>query len=76
MVETLDHPPDWERFRFFGGRALKASGIDTPEAFAEVMKMLPDLVAEATDYLSRERIEAFLEKSLNEGQRAVKEYLD
>ena len=76
MVEALDHPPDWERFRFFGGRALKATGIDTPEAFAEFVKMLPDLVAEATDYLSRERIEAFLEKSLNDGQGAVKEYLD
>jgi hypothetical protein len=76
MVEALNHPPDWERFRFFGGRALKATGIDTPEGFAEFVKMLPDLVAEATDYLSRERLEAFLEKSLNEGRGAVKEYLD
>jgi hypothetical protein len=33
-------------------------------------------VAEATDYLSRERIEAFLERSLNEGREAIKEYLD
>jgi len=76
MVEALNHPPDWERFRFFGGRALKATGIDTPEAFAAFVKMLPDLVAEATDYLSRERLEAFLEKSLNEGRQAVREYLD
>jgi hypothetical protein len=76
MVEMLDHPPDWERFRFFGGRALKAAGIDMAEGFAEFVRMLPDLVAEATDYLSRERIEAFLERSLNEGRGAVKEYLD
>jgi hypothetical protein len=75
MVEALNHPPDWERFRFFGGRALKAAGIDTPEAFGEFVKMLPDLVAEATDYLSRERLEAFLEKSLDRGVWAVKEYL-
>ena len=34
------------------------------------------IVAEATDYLSRERLEAFLEKSLNEGREAIKEYLD
>jgi hypothetical protein len=76
MVEALNHPPDWERFRFFGGRALKATGIDTPEAFAAFVKMLPDLVAEATDYLSRERLEAFLEKSIDQGRGAVKEYLD
>lgn len=76
MVEALNHPPDWERFRFFGGRALKAAGIDTPQAFAEFVKTLPDLVAEATDYLSRERMEAFLEKSLNRGQEAIKEYLN
>jgi hypothetical protein len=76
MTESLNHSPDWERFRFFGGRALKAAGVDTPAAFAEFVKTLPDLVAEATDYLSRERLEAFLEKSLNQGREAIKEYLD
>jgi hypothetical protein len=76
MVETLNHPPDWERFRFFGGRALKLAGIDTPEAFAEFVKTLPGLVAEATDYLGRERLDAFLEKSLDQGRQAIKEYLD
>jgi hypothetical protein len=76
MTESLNHSPDWERFRYFGGRALKAVGVDTPAAFAEFVKTLPDLVAEATDYLSRERLEAFLEKSLNEGRQAIKEYLN
>jgi hypothetical protein len=76
MTDSLNHSPDWERFRFFGGRALKTLGVDTPAAFAEFVKTLPDLVAEATDYLSRERIEAFLEKSLDQGRQAIKEYLD
>jgi len=76
IAEALNHSPDWERFRFFGGRALKAAGVDTPAAIAEFVKTLPDLVAEATDYLSRERLEAFLERSLNEGREAIKEYLD
>jgi hypothetical protein len=76
MAESLNHSPDWERFRYFGGRALKAAGVDTPAAFAEFVKTLPDLVAEASDYLSRERLEAFLEKSLNEGRQAIKEYLN
>jgi hypothetical protein len=76
MVEALNHPPDWERFRFFGGRALRVAGIETPEAFAEFVKTLPALVAEATDYLGRERIDDFLEKSLSEGRRAIEEYLD
>ena len=75
MVEALNRPPDWERFRFFGGRALKAAGVDTPEAFAEFVKTLPDLVAEATDYLGPEGIEAFVEKSLNRGREALEEYL-
>jgi hypothetical protein len=76
MVETLNHPPDWERFRFFGGRALRVAGIDTPEAFAEFVKTLPGLVAEATDYLGRERLDAFLEKSLDQGREAIKGYVD
>jgi len=76
MAESLNHSPGWERFRYFGGRALKAAGVDTPAAFAEFVKTLPDLVAEASDYVSRERLDAFLEKSLNEGREAIKEYLD
>ena len=76
MAESLNHSPDWERFRFFGGRALKTAGVETPAAFAEFVKTLPDLVAEASDYLSRERLDAFLERSLNEGREAIKEYLD
>ncbi len=75
MVEALNHPPDWERFRFFGGRALKVTGIDTPEAFAEFVKTLPALVTEATDYLGRERIDAFVERSLEQGRAAIEEYL-
>jgi hypothetical protein len=75
MVEALDRPPDWERFRFFGGRALKKASIETPEAFSEFVKTLPGLAAEATDYLSRERIDAFLDKSLDRGRGAIKEYL-
>ncbi len=39
MTDSLNHSPDWERFRFFGGRALKATGIDTPEAFAAFVKI-------------------------------------
>jgi len=76
MVETLNHPPDWERFRFFGGRALKVVGVDTAEAFAEFVKTLPGLVTEATDYLGRGRIDAFLGKSLDRGRAAIEEYLD
>jgi hypothetical protein len=76
MVEALNHPPDWERFRFFGGRALKVVGVDTPEAFAEFVKTLPGLVTEATDYLGRDRIDAFVGKSLDEGRAAIEEYLD
>jgi hypothetical protein len=76
MVESLNHPPDWKRFRFFGGRALMAAGIDTPQTFAEFVETLPVLVAEAIDYLGRERVEAFLEKSVDQGGEAIKEYLD
>jgi len=76
MVEALNHPPDWKRFRFFGGRALMAAGIDTPQTFAGFVQTLPDLVAEAIDYLGRERVEAFLEKSIDQGGEAIKEYLD
>ncbi|MDP2950691.1 MAG: hypothetical protein Q8P22_14305 [Chloroflexota bacterium] len=75
-MEAVNHPPDWERFHYIAGRALRAAGVDSPEALAEFMKTLPDLLTETTNYLTRERIQAFLEKSVCRGLEALKEYLD
>lgn len=74
--DGVNFPPDWERFRYIGGRALKAAGIDSPEAYREFLKTLPALLNETTNYLTRERIQSFMEESVKQGIEALKEYLD
>jgi hypothetical protein len=75
-VEAVNQPPDWERFRYLGGRALKAAGLDSAADYAEFLKTVPDLLAETTAYLTPERIQTFLENSVREALEAIREYLD
>lgn len=73
--EVVSFPPDWEPFRRVASRHLRAAGIDTPEAFAEFLRGLPDMLAEAMKYLSEERLQAFLEGSLAGSLEAIREYM-
>jgi hypothetical protein len=75
-MEAVNHPADWKRFRYVGGRALKAIGVDSAEAYREFLKTLPDLLNETTSYLTHERIQSFMEDSVSRGVEALKEYLD
>jgi len=76
IMDIVDHPPDWERFRFIAGRHLREAGIESPEAFEEFVRSLPDLVEETVQYLTVERVQGFLEESLKHSRQAVKEYLE
>ncbi len=76
IVDVVDHPPDWERFRYIAGRHLREAGIETAEKFEEFLRSLPDLVDETLRYLTEERVNEFMERSLERGVGAVKEYLE
>jgi len=75
ILRVASQPPDWERFRFIASRYLEEAGIDTPEAFAEFLKTLPELVEEAVRYLTPERLRSFMEASVEKGLEAVRAYL-
>jgi hypothetical protein len=75
IIEIVDHPPDWERFRAVAGRHLRDAGIESPEQFEEFLRSLPDLVDETLRYLSEERLREFMERSVEHSFGAVKEYL-
>jgi hypothetical protein len=76
ILEVVNHPPDWERFRYIASRHLRAAGIESPEQFQEFLQSLPDLVDETLRYLGEKRLRQFMERSLEESLRAVKEYLE
>lgn len=75
MVDVVDMPPDWERFRYIAGRHLREAGIDSPEAFADFLKGLPDIIAETKRYLTPGRVQAFMADSVRLGLQSIKEYL-
>ncbi len=72
----VNHPPDWERFRYVASRHLRAAGIESPEQFQEFLRSLPDLVDETLRYLGEQRLRKFMKRSVEESVAAVKEYLE
>ena len=72
--------PDWDRFKSRIRRHLADTAGDTDgegdgEELAELARSLPDLVDETLRYLSRERLNEWMDESLNESVTAVREYL-
>jgi hypothetical protein len=76
ILDVVNHPPDWERFRYIGSQHLRAAGIESPEQFQEFLQSLPDLVDETLRYLGEKRVREFMARSREESVGAVKEYLE
>jgi hypothetical protein len=70
--------PDWDRFKSRIRRHIADTGGDGEnegEELAELARSLPDLVDETLRYLSRERLNEWMDESLEESVAAVREYL-
>lgn len=76
ILDVVDHPPDWDRFRYIAGRHLREAGIETPEQFEEFVRSLPDLVDETLRYLTEKRLREFMDTAVRGSTEAVKEYLE
>ncbi len=72
--------PDWDRFksrirRHIADTDAGGNGEHEGEELAELARSLPDLVDESLRYLSRERLNEWMDESLEESVAAVREYL-
>ncbi len=72
--------PDWDRFksrirRHIADTDAGGNGENEGEDLAELARSLPDLVDESLRYLSRERLNEWMDESLEESVAAVREYL-
>lgn len=74
-IDQTRHPPSWERFRNQGGRHLGQDWIEDPQAYAEFLKTIPDLLQRTLDHVSTAQVDAFLEQSRARAQRIVERYL-
>ncbi len=73
--DLLQQPPTWDRFGRIASRYLKEAGIETTEALEDFLRLLPDLAEEAVRYLTWERVQSFLDASVELGLRTVRQYL-
>ncbi len=76
IINVVSSEPDWERFRRGARRHLQEFGLDVDEEMEEFTRSLPDLVDETLRYLTPERVQAFIEESLQRCLEAAKEYLE
>jgi hypothetical protein len=67
--------PDWDRFKSRIRRHLSDTGGDAEGEGEELARSLPDLVDETLRYLSRQRLDEWMDESLEESVAAVREYL-
>jgi hypothetical protein len=74
LIDVLDQLPDRERF-LFRFIASRYPGLQASPMLAEFLRNLPDMVEETKNYLTRERIQTFMEDSVTQGLAATKEYL-
>ncbi len=75
ISDIVSQPPDWERFRQGAKRHLKISEPESDNGFNELTRSLPDLVEETLRYLTLERVQSFMDDSLQDSIEAVKGYL-
>ncbi len=75
ILDMVGRSPDWDRFGYIAGRHLREAGIESPEQFQEFVRSLPDLVDETLRYLTEKRLRDFMDRSVEQGLEAVREYL-
>ncbi|HXG36753.1 MAG TPA: zinc dependent phospholipase C family protein [Dehalococcoidia bacterium] len=73
VLQVVNDPPNWERFNRVALRHVKTEA--GAENMDELLDDLPGLVEETINYLSQERIKAFLEESAKRSLETVREYL-
>jgi hypothetical protein len=67
--------PSWDRFRERIRHHMADAGSDVNEDCEELALSLPELVDETLRYLSRQRLEEWMDESLDESAAVVREYL-
>lgn len=68
-------PPTWDRFQRVASRHLPAAGVDTEEAMAQFYRDLPDLLKETIDHVTEERMREFINLTVEDSTRQLREYL-
>jgi hypothetical protein len=73
-LDFLQAPPTWERFRSVASRHLKAYGVEEPGELERFMAEVPSLLRETVDHVGWERVQAYLDQSLERARGELRSY--
>lgn len=72
--DAASYPATWERWPRVAGRHT-GRGAESDDAAAELLRETPALLREVIDHVTEERVQQFMEESLDETTARLREYL-
>lgn len=73
--DIASQPPDWERFRRTASRHLQGAGLESEEQIEQFYRDLPDVLKETIDHVTEKRMREFIDLSVEETTKQLREYL-
>jgi hypothetical protein len=74
-LDFLQAPPTWERFRNVASRHLKQYGVTEPAELERFMAEVPSVLQETVDHVGWDRVQAYIDSSLERARARVRDYL-
>jgi hypothetical protein len=74
-IDLSAHPPDWERFRFQGGRHVNRAWADDAEAYQEFLQRVPELLQKTIDHVTTAEVDGYLDSARQAAGAAIERYL-
>lgn len=74
-LSLTEHPPDWERFRFQGGRHVNRAWMDDAAAYEEFLQKVPELLERTIKHVSTAEIDAYLDSARQAAGETIRRYL-
>lgn len=74
-IDLTRHPPDWERFRFQGGRHVGRPWMDDPGSYAIFLQQVPELLEQTIRHVSTTHVDAYLDQARALAGETIRRYL-
>ena len=75
-IDLTAHPPDWDRFRFQGGRHVGRAWVDDAAAYAEFLQQVPELLQKTIEHVSTAEVDSYLDGARQAAAEAIQHYLE
>lgn len=74
-IDLSAHPPDWDRFRFQGGRHLNRAWADDADAYEAFLQRVPELLQQTIEHVTTAEVDGYLDSARQAAGAAIERYL-